>query len=266
MTPTWAQFSPRDFKIGLMCTNFTPTTDTAWVKRHFSLDLPALPNPEVYPGQMAPIAYLDQQGQLQIELAQFGLLPSWVDESRAKTFHRHTYNARIESVQAKPSFRQAFSRSQWAVLLVDDFFEPCYESGSAVRHRINTSSGEPFGVACLWDRWSHPHEHQDLEVPAKTGLLSFTMITLNANGHPVMSRMHPPEDEKRMPWVMLAAQFQSWLKTKPDEVKRQASSAHLIGLKDKAHPRSALKGAQPSKVSQDKTGNPAQSSSQLSLF
>ena len=94
-----------------MCTNFTPTTDTAWVKRHFSLDLPALPNTEVYPGQMAPIAYLDQQGQLQIELAQFGLLPSWVDESRAKTFHR-TPTTRASRV-FKPS--QVFAKRSVAV-------------------------------------------------------------------------------------------------------------------------------------------------------
>ena len=255
-----------------MCTNFTPTTDTAWVKRAFAQDLPMAPNPEVYPGQMAPIAYVDHQGQLQIELAQFGLLPSWVDESRAKTFHRHTYNARIESVQTKPSYRQAWGRSQLAVLLVDDFFEPCYESGSAVRHRIKTSSGEPFGVACLWDRWTRSHEHRDLEVPTKNTLLSFSMITLNADEHPVMSRMHPPEDEKRMPWVLLAGQFQSWLRAQSNEVEKLVSSAHLISLEDQAHPRSAFKRAQSAKVSKDKIDNleqmdnPAQSSSQMSLF
>jgi putative SOS response-associated peptidase YedK len=121
----------------------------------------------------------------------------------------------MESVQAKPSFRQAWRQAQYAVLLIDDFFEPCYETGVAVRHRIQTTLNEPFGVACLWDRWSSPHEHRGQEVGEKSGLLSFTMLTLNADQHPVMSRMHPPEDEKRMPWVLVADQFEAWLNAVP---------------------------------------------------
>ena len=220
-----------------MCTNFTSTADSSWVRRHFAQNLPRAENLEVYPGQRAPIAYLGAQGQVQIELAQFGLLPSWVDEVRAKTFHRHTYNARIESVQTKPSFRQAWRQAQYAVLLLDDFFEPCYESGVAVRHRIQTTLNEPFGVACLWDRWSRPQEHRRHEIGGKPGLLSFTMLTLNADQHPVMSRMHPPEDEKRMPWVLVADQFEAWLNAVPTHAQDLARRDVMPTLKTQAHPR-----------------------------
>ena len=223
-----------------MCTNFNATTNNDWVRRHFAKDLPRTENPDVYPGQKAAIAFLDAQGDLQIELGQFGLLPSWVDEVRAKTFHRHTYNARIESVQTKPSFRQAWRKSQFAVLLLDHFFEPCYESGVAVRHRIQTTFNEPFGIACLWDHWSHPQDNRDLQSEVKRGVLSFTMLTLNADNHPVMSRMHPPEDEKRTPCVLAAQQFEPWLKATSTSAQELAHLDHIPPLKAQADPRLKL--------------------------
>ena len=250
-----------------MCTNFTSATDRTWVQRHFAQDLPSGENPEVYPGQKAPIAYLDAQGQVQIELAQFGLLPAWVNEVRSKTFHRHTYNARMESVQTKPSFRQAWRQAQYAVLLLDDFFEPCYETGVAVRHRIQTTLNEPFGVACLWDRWSSPQDHREQhrghEVGDKPGLLSFTMLTLNADQHPVMSRMHPPGDEKRMPWVLVADQFEAWLKAPAPHAQELARVNVMPTLKTQAHPRPMPIKTAPQNAKAEKTSS---APDQLDLF
>jgi putative SOS response-associated peptidase YedK len=63
-------------------------------------------------------------------------------------------------------------------VLVDNFYEPSYESGRAVRWKIELASGDPFGIACLWDRWTDPASG-DLVV-------SFSMLTVNADQHPVM--------------------------------------------------------------------------------
>jgi putative SOS response-associated peptidase YedK len=41
-------------------------------------------------------------------------------------------------------------------VLVDNFYEPSYESGKAERWPIELASGDPFGIACLWDRWTDP--------------------------------------------------------------------------------------------------------------
>ena len=255
-----------------MCTNFTSTTNNDWVRRHFAKDLPRTDNPEVFPGQKAAIAFLDARGDIQIELGQFGLLPAWVDELRAKTFHRHTYNARMESVQTKPSFRQAWRKAQFAVLILDDFFEPCYETGVAVRHRIQTTLDEPFGIACLWDRWSGSQDNHGLKSGAETGRLSFAMLTLNADHHPVMSRMHPPEDEKRTPWVLGSSQFETWLKALPSAAHDLAQLHLMPPLKTQADPSPRISSKSNNSQLVDKKkkedlGEGAPSSSdQLSLF
>lgn len=68
----------------------------------------------------------------------------------------------------------------FAVVLADGFYEPCYESGRVV---------------------------------------SFTMLTINANDHPVMRRFHKPEDEKRTPVVLSADNYLSWLDATPDSAR-----------------------------------------------
>ena len=60
---------------------------------------------------------------------------------------------------------------------------------------------------------------------------------MNADQHPVMSRMHPPEDEKRMPWVLVADQFEAWLNAVPTHAQDLARRDVMPTLKTQAHPR-----------------------------
>lgn len=46
-----------------------------------------------------------------------------------------------------------------------------------------------MGVASIWDRWTDPTSGEIVT--------SFSMLTVNADGHPVMGRFHWPRDEKR---------------------------------------------------------------------
>lgn len=59
-----------------------------------------------------------------------------------------------------------------------------------------------MGVAGLWSAWTSPEGER---------VLSFTMLTVNADGHDVMGRMHRPEDEKRMIAVLAPEQYDAWL-------------------------------------------------------
>ena len=47
----------------------------------------------------------------------------------------------------------------------------------------------------------------------KTGhkLWSFSMLTVNASGHPVFQRMHRPQDEKRMVLILDEEDYGDWL-------------------------------------------------------
>jgi putative SOS response-associated peptidase YedK len=60
-------------------------------------------------------------------------------------------------------------------------FLPNYETGKAVRWRIGMASGESLAVTGLWRAW------EELERPPS---LSFTMLTVNADEHPLMKRFH----------------------------------------------------------------------------
>ena len=85
-----------------MCTNFTPTQNSHWVKQHFGIDLPSTQFPlETYPGYAAPIVVRSQQtGRKACGLARFGLIPSWAKDDKIS---RHTYNARAETVRENPA-------------------------------------------------------------------------------------------------------------------------------------------------------------------
>ena len=135
-----------------MCTNFTPTKRAQWVKEQFGVDLPTGYPEESYPGFAAPLVVKSHQtGRIACGLARFGLIPSWAKDDKIS---RHTYNARSETASEKPSYRAAWRHRQYGLVLVDDFYEPSYESGRAVRWKIELASGEPFGISCLWDRWT----------------------------------------------------------------------------------------------------------------
>jgi len=59
-----------------------------------------------------------------------------------------------------------------------------------VRWRIERKDGEPFTVAALWDTWKTRGATDPV-------LHSFSMLTINADGHPLMGRFHAPGSEKR---------------------------------------------------------------------
>jgi putative SOS response-associated peptidase YedK len=185
-----------------MCTNFTPTRKAPWVKEHFGIDLPTSDYPvEAYPGYVAPIVVKSHNsGRVACGLARFGLIPSWAKDEKIS---RHTYNARSETVREKPSYRNAWKQRKYAITLLDNFYEPNYESGKAERWKIELAVKEPFGIASLWETWINPSSGEVIT--------SFTMLTVNADEHPVMKKFHRLGDEKRTPLVLSTSQFNQWL-------------------------------------------------------
>ncbi len=135
----------------------------------------------------------------------FGLVPHW---SRDLTLAKRTYNARSETVADKPSFRDAWRRGQHCVIPVEAFFEPDWRSGRAVATRISHADGQPLGLAGLWSAWTSPQG----EV-----VHSFTMLTINADAHPLMKQFHKPGEEKRMVVVLPPSHYQDWLEAGPKD-------------------------------------------------
>ena len=148
----------------------------------------------------------------------FGLVPHWSLDTKIT---KHTYNARSETVAAKPSFREAWKHAQHCIIPAEAFFEPDWRSGKAVPTRIARADGDPMGIAGLWSWWKSPKG----EV-----IHSYTMLTINADDHPLMRLFHKPTDEKRMVVILPPERYQDWLVAPAEhsmEFMKPIPAAHL---------------------------------------
>ena len=80
---------------------------------------------------------------------------------------------------------------------------PCAEAT-----RISRQDGQPMGIAGLWTGWKSP---------SGSVVRSMTMLTVNADAHPLMRNYHKPDDEKRMVVILPPAQYDDWLDAPPDQ-------------------------------------------------
>ena len=104
-----------------------------------------------------------------------------------------------------------------------------YESGKAVRWKIELASGDPFGIACLWDRWTDPTSGELV--------VSFSMLTVNADEHPVMCQFHKPGDEKRTPVIIAPDLHEAWLSADQAKASELMTWADMPELKAMVSPR-----------------------------
>ena len=197
-----------------MCSHYQALKDRDRYIRHFGVE----PPPEVgkldlWPGYLGtfirrhPNAYVGDEAVPQREALTglFGLVPHWSPDT---TITRHTYNARSETVAAKPSFRDAWKHAQHCIIPAEAFYEPNWRTGKPIPTRIARADGEPMGIAGLWSVWKSPKG----EV-----LHSYTMLTVNADIHPLMRLFHKPTDEKRMVVILPEDRYQDWLTARPEQ-------------------------------------------------
>ncbi|WP_322092835.1 SOS response-associated peptidase [Paraburkholderia bannensis] len=181
-----------------MCTNYAAARRTQLL-RHFGVEPPDSPwRDEIFKDYPAPV--IRRLADVPIaDVASFGIVPRKHIPQGVRVFD--TMNARAETVGEKRSFSGAWKKLQLCLIPCESFYEPDYETGKAVRWRIGMADGEPFAVAGLWREW------KDEEGTA----LSFTMLTLNADEHPLMKRFHKPGAEKRSVVVVRPDDYENWL-------------------------------------------------------
>jgi putative SOS response-associated peptidase YedK len=227
-----------------MCTNYVPSTrQEISAHRLGVVDLAHEDWPdEIYPGYAAPILLRGEGDSVVCRLARFGLVPRWCKGAKqAQDMGRETYNARSETAFEKPSFRGPWQARQWALVPMRSFFEPCWEDaahngGRAVRWQIAQADHQSFAVAGLWERWTQPQDGVVLD--------SFTLLTVNADGHALMGHMHRPGDEKRMPVIIADAQYRAWLQATPQSALAWMQAWPAANLVGQAAPRAPLNGGQ----------------------
>ncbi|CAE6901723.1 SOS response-associated peptidase [Paraburkholderia domus] len=181
-----------------MCTNYEPAqADLFGAFTDFPVPNFDYPR-ETYKDYLAPILRM-RNDERSTDPASFAMVPRKHIPPGVKLFD--TMNARAETIGEKRSYSGAWKKLQLCLIPCSAFYEPNYETGKPVRWSIGMASGRPFAIAGLWREW------QEAEGTA----LSFTMLTVNADNHPLMKRFHKPGAEKRSVVVLRPEEYDDWL-------------------------------------------------------
>lgn len=143
----------------------------------------------------------------ELAAGKWGLIPWFAKEAKLKY---QTNNARSEELAAKASYKLPWARGQRCIIPAESFDEPCWETGKNVWWRFKRADGTPWGLAGLWNVWVDPATGEEIE--------SYTMLTINADAHPLMGRMHKPDpklgpdqQDKRSVIPIEAGDVDQWL-------------------------------------------------------
>lgn len=142
-----------------------------------------------------------------IKLLKWGLIPSWVRDSKeAGEIRYKTFNARAESVDSKPSYSRPF-RSKRCIIPVAGFFEWQHTRDRKIPWYIHLADNEIMSLAGIYDNWT--------ETTTGEKYSTFSIITTDAND--LMAEIH--NSKKRMPVILDREAEKAWinLATSPEE-------------------------------------------------
>lgn len=190
-----------------MCSHYQGITAAEMFQRRFGLIPPEGIKADLWPGYVGAFVRAHPNSDVGDEAVPktealpglFGLVPHWSTDTKIT---KSTYNARSETVATKPSFRDAVKKQQRCIIPAQTIFEPDWRSGKAISTGIESSDGEMLGIAGLWSSWKDPKGQT---------IFSYTMLTINADAHPLMNQFHKPADEKRMVVILEPERYGDWL-------------------------------------------------------
>ncbi|WP_307581297.1 SOS response-associated peptidase [Pseudoduganella violaceinigra] len=162
--------------------------------------------PETWKDYPAPIIRKSDDGPEAV-LATYGMVPV---RRLPPGVRFDSMNARSESVGEKRTFTNAWAKSHRCLVPMTAFYEPCYESGKAVRWGVGMADESMFAVTGLWKEWESDAGPE----------YSFTQLTINADEHPLMKRFHKAGDEKRALVVVPRESWDDWLECSDPEFAR----------------------------------------------
>lgn len=191
-----------------MCSHYEGVKDHQVLRKAFQVEPPAeMGKADLWPGYQGLLIRRPRENDSGDDAVPdrealpglFGLVPHWATDLK---ICRSIFNARSETVATKPSFREAWKRAQHCIIPAQAIYEPDWRSGKAIPTRIERSDGRPMGIAGLWSAWKSPQGEW---------VHSYTMLTTNADTHPLMNQFHKPTDEKRMVVVLPESVYDEWL-------------------------------------------------------
>lgn len=132
---------------------------------------------------------------------QWGLIPSWAKDDSIK---KYTLNAKIESLNEKPSFRNSVNKR--CLVIADGFYEWQWldpKGKSKQQYLITLPNDELFSFGGIWSEWTDNNTGEIMN--------TYSIVTTEAND--LMSRIH--NSKKRMPLILNKENENDWLSKKP---------------------------------------------------
>lgn len=120
-------------------------------------------------------------------LFQWGLIPSWSKEAKG------IINARVETIDEKPSFKESFEKRR-CLILADGFYEWERNGKISQPYFFQLKHEGPFAFAGIWDRWRYDN----------SSITSCAIITTTANE--LLAKIHT-----RMPVILRPESYDLWL-------------------------------------------------------
>lgn len=147
---------------------------------------------------------------LQALMAQWGMIAPGSRARRPESRAILTNNARAETIASRPTYRDAWRRAQRCLIPCAWYQEPNWETGKNIWWRLTRADGAPWALGGIWSEWTDPATGEI--VP------SYSMITINCDGHPLLGRLHKPDpklpddaQDKRSVVALEPDQWQAWL-------------------------------------------------------
>jgi putative SOS response-associated peptidase YedK len=151
------------------------------------------PSYNVAPTDFQPIVRLDRDGQRELTVMRWGLVPCWAKDLKIAF---STINAKSETVTTSPTFREAMKRRR--CLVPAEWFYEWQKTGAKTKqpYAIALRDDSPFAFAGLWERWKDKAKDQVLE--------TYTLLTTDPNE--LLEPIH-----NRMPVILSPKDYQRWL-------------------------------------------------------
>lgn len=175
-----------------MCGRFAQVIEPDQLQREFGLlDVPSIPaRYNIAPTQQAYVVL--NEHPLTLRPLRWGLIPSWAKDAAISS---KLINARAETLEEKPSFRDAL-RKRRCIIPVSGFFEWTSEGGIKQPLYIHPRHHGLLALAGLCETWVDPASS---EIVA-----TFTIVTTEANSF--MRTFH-----ERMPLILSRPNYGLWL-------------------------------------------------------
>jgi putative SOS response-associated peptidase YedK len=173
-----------------MCGRFSLDTTKAEIAKEFKCASVAYNRGRynIAPSQDITVVINGGESNESVEM-RWGLIPSWVKS--LDTWKRNLINARVETIEEKPSFRDGFKKHP-CLIPVSGFYEWDKNKQPYYFHQGKSL----FALAGIWSTWNNPETEEQL--------LSCTILTSEAKG--AIAEVH-----HRMPVIIPADYYDLWL-------------------------------------------------------